>query len=186
MASSVYKKRLCRTRKSVAEKDNTEENTDSLLSLDQKGLALKSALPEILSAFNHEVEVDLDIVSIKIAAENIKSACLELRNNDDLSFDYLLLLCVVDYEEYLQVVYFLYSTSKKHIVTLKVDLSPDDPSINSVTSVWPGANWYERESHDLFGVFFVGHPNLKPLLLYDGFEGYPGRKSFAFNDYEDW
>ena len=170
----------------MAEKDNTEENTDSFLSLDQKGLALKSALPEILSAFNHEVEVDFDIVSIKIAAENIKSACLELRNNDDLLFDYLLLLCVVDYEEYLQVVYLLYSTSKKHLVTLKVDLSPDDPSINSVTSVWPGANWYERESHDLFGVFFENHPDLSPLLLYEGFEGFPGRKNYEMPEYKEW
>lgn len=186
MAFYVYKKRLCRTRKSVEEKDNTAENTESPLRLDQKGLALKSILPEILSAFDHTIETDLDLVSIKIGPENIKSACLELRNAESLSFNYLLLLCVVDYEEYLQVVYHLYSTSKKHIAVLKVDLPSDNPSIDSVTSVWQGANWYERESHDLFGVFFENHPDLSPLLLYDGFEGYPGRRNYEMPEYKEW
>ena len=56
----------------------------------------------------------------------------------------------------------------------------------TVTGVWGGADWYERESNDLFGVRFEGHPNLVPLLLYEDFEGYPGRKSFPFHDYDEW
>jgi NADH-quinone oxidoreductase subunit C len=55
-----------------------------------------------------------------------------------------------------------------------------------VTSVWRAADWYEREAHDLFGVHFEGHPDLSPLLLYEGFEGYPGRKEYPFNDYQEF
>jgi len=55
-----------------------------------------------------------------------------------------------------------------------------------VTGIWRSANWYEREAHDLFGVEFKGHPNLLPLLLYDEFEGFPGRKSFPFHEYDEW
>mgnify|MGYP000607354304 CR=1 FL=1 len=62
----------------------------------------------------------------------------------------------------------------------------EDPHLPSLISVWPGADWYEREGHDLFGVVFDGHPNLTPLILYEGFEGYPGRRSYPFHDYQEW
>jgi NADH-quinone oxidoreductase subunit C len=62
----------------------------------------------------------------------------------------------------------------------------DAPVAPTVTAVWPGADWFEREAHDLFGVEFEGHPDLKPLLLWEGFEGYPGRKSYPFNEYTEW
>ena len=52
--------------------------------------------------------------------------------------------------------------------------------------MWRGADWFEREGHDLFVVVFEGHPDLSPLLLYEGFEGHPGRKSFPFHDYDEW
>ena len=61
---------------------------------------------------------------------------------------------------------------------VKTSVPPDAPSVPSIVSVWRGAGWYEREAHDLFGVAFEGHPDLSPLLLYEGFEGFPGRKSF--------
>ena len=112
--------------------------------------------------------------------------CSILKENPDLAFDFLLCLCVVDYEEHLQVVYHLYSTVKKHKMVLKASVPTEDPSIPSVVSVWPGADWFEREGHDLFGVVFEGHPNMTPLLLYEGFEGFPGRKSYDFNDYTEW
>ncbi|WP_347221931.1 NADH-quinone oxidoreductase subunit C [Mycolicibacterium poriferae] len=59
-------------------------------------------------------------------------------------------------------------------------------ALPSVTSVWRAADWYEREAHDLFGVHFEGHPDLSPLLLYEGFAGYPGRKEYPFNDYQEF
>ncbi|HCH09242.1 MAG TPA: NADH-quinone oxidoreductase subunit C, partial [Dehalococcoidia bacterium] len=78
------------------------------------------------------------------------------------------------------------SLDKRHKLVVKANVSPDDPVVPSLIDVWRGANWYERESHDLFGVSFAGHPNLVPLLLYEGFEGFPGRKNFPFHDYDEW
>ena len=62
----------------------------------------------------------------------------------------------------------------------------ENPVADSVTGLWVAAGWYERETHDLFGVVFEGNPDLSPLLLYEGFEGYPGLKSFPLHDYEEW
>ena len=62
----------------------------------------------------------------------------------------------------------------------------DNPLVPSVISIWRGADWFEREGHDLFGVVFQGIRTLAPLVLYEGFEGHPGLKSFPFHDYEEW
>ena len=106
-----------------------------------------------------------------------------------LDFDYLRCLSVVDYVEVsgeLEVNYHLYSYSLRHKMVVKTRLSEKMPAVPTVTGVWAGAGWHERESHDLFGVRFEGHPNLVPLLLYEGFEGFPGRKSFPFHEYDEW
>ena len=95
-------------------------------------------------------------------------------------------LLVVDYVEQLQVVYILLSPSKGHKAMLKVNLPAEAPKTPSVTSLWAGAEWYEREMHDLFGVEFEGISNTEPLVLYEGFEGHPGLKSFPFNEYEEY
>ena len=84
------------------------------------------------------------------------------------------------------MLYHLFSLKKTHRFVLKVNLPYDDPRIDSVISLWAGADWYEREAHDLFGVVFDGHPDLAPLLLWEGFEGFPGRKSYPLNDYQEW
>ena len=102
--------------------------------------------------------------------------------------DFTLLLCstCVDYEEYLQMVYFLLSMSHEQTLVVKADLPYDNPRLPSVCSVWEAADWYEREVHDLFGVEFEGHPDLAPLLLYEEFEGFPGRKEFPLYDYQEF
>ena len=71
----------------------------------------------------------------------------------------------------------------RHVVQVKVG---ETETATSIASVYPGADWYEREAHDLFGVVFDGHPDLAPLLLWEGFEGFPGRKSYPLNDYQEW
>ena len=75
---------------------------------------------------------------------------------------------------------------KRHKMVVKTSVSPDTPSVPSVVSVWRAADWFEREGHDLYGVVFEGHPELAPLLLWEGFEGYPGRRSFPFHEYDEW
>ena len=69
---------------------------------------------------------------------------------------------------------------------MKTDLPYENPSLPTLTEIWRAADWYEREAHDLFGVEFEGHPDLSPLLLYEGFEGHPGLKEFPFHDYDEY
>jgi NADH-quinone oxidoreductase subunit C len=76
------------------------------------------------------------------------------------------------------VVYHFYSTARKHRLRLVVPVDEADPQVDSLTSLWPGANWLEREVWDMFGIAFRGHPDLKRILMYEGFEGHPLRKDY--------
>lgn len=86
----------------------------------------------------------------------------------------------------LEVVYILQSLEPERTLALKTEAPYEDPVVPSVTGVWRAAEWYEREAHDLYGLRFEGHPDLSPLLLYDGFDGYPGRKEFPFYEYREF
>ncbi len=79
------------------------------------------------------------------------------------------------------VVYHFFSSSRVHRLRLKVPLSAADPALDSLTELWKSADWFEREAWDLFGVVFTGHPNLRRLLMYEGFQGHPLRKDYPFN-----
>ena len=156
------------------------------IGLDARGEALKALLPGPLATYEPEIDTALDEVVVTVAPERLLDACATLRSDPSLSFDYLRCLSVVDYEDRFQVVYHLWSREHRHKLTLKVDTPPESPSVPSVTGVWRGADWFEREGHDLFGVEFPGHPEMKVLILYEDFEGFPGRKSFPFHDYQEW
>ena len=112
-----------------------------------------------------------------------------MKSSPALSFDYLSCLTVVDYEERsgeFELIYHLVSISEGFKVALKTSVPLSNLTVDTVTGIWKSANWYEREAHDLFGVEFKGHPNLVPLLLYEEFEGFPGRKSFPYHEYDEW
>ena len=79
------------------------------------------------------------------------------------------------------VVYHFYSTAHKHRLRLVVPVEEADARVDSLTALWPGANWLEREVWDMFGIEFRGHPDLKRILMYEGFEGYPLRKDYPVN-----
>ena len=157
------------------------------VALDDKGEALSALVTEIISPeFEVKIGAAIDEVTIVANPEDVPALCLLARDNPRMDFNYLRCLCVVDYNDRLEVNYHLFSLDKRHKMVVKTNLSPDDPEVETVIGVWAGADWYEREGHDLFGVVFTGHPNLVPLLLYEGFEGFPGRKSFPFHDYDEW
>jgi NADH-quinone oxidoreductase subunit C len=82
-----------------------------------------------------------------------------------------------------EVNYHLLSLDRRERVRLKVRLSGSDPSIHSVTTIWPTANWHERENFDLFGIRFEGHPDLRRILMPDDWEGYPLRKDYPVEGY---
>ncbi len=100
-------------------------------------------------------------------------------------FDYAVLLDLtcVDFlgtAKRFEMVYHLYSLSRNRRLRIKASLPGDDPSVASLTGLWKNANWLEREVFDMFGVTFPGHPDLRRILMYEGFEGYPLRKSYPW------
>jgi len=90
----------------------------------------------------------------------------------------------VDYiprEPRFEVVIHLYSIPHGHRLRLKTPLEGDDPEMDTLTSVWRGTDWFEREAWDMYGIVFKGHPNLKRILLYEEFEGHPLRKDYPID-----
>jgi len=116
------------------------------------------------------------VVGMEIEPEHLVSVCRFLR--DELSFDLLTCVSGVDMMDHLEVVYHPRSLSHNWIVQIKTKLAPDKPEVDSVVGIWASANWLERETYDLFGIRFVGHPDLRRMLLDDDFVGYPLLKSF--------
>ncbi len=96
-----------------------------------------------------------------------------------LKFDYLMSLTAVDWPDRFETVYHLYSIAYKHYVTLKVKVGKADPTLPSVYPVWKAADWQEREVYDMFGISFVGHPDLRRILLEPEWEGFPLRKDYV-------
>ncbi len=102
-----------------------------------------------------------------------------LKEEPELNLNYLNSISAVDYIEYFEVVYHLTSFEHNHSAVLKAKLyGREEPTIPSVVSLWQGADFQEREIWDLMGVQFSGHPNLKRIMLWEGFQGHPLRKDF--------
>jgi len=129
---------------------------------------------------------DRDEMSIYVERSSIRDACVLLRDDTDCPFSYLADLTGVDWfpsEPRFEVVYHLLSISKKERVRLRVRLDGSSPALDSVTLVWPAANYFEREVFDLFGVRFAGHPYLRRLLMPEDWEGHPLRKDYPVEGY---
>ncbi len=124
---------------------------------------------------------------IVIKKEGIKAIAVALKNDLESPFNVLMDLAAVDYlhweekEFRFEVIYNLYSMSKNRRLFIKALVSEAEPEIDSVTFLWPSANWYEREAWDMFGIRFKGHPNLKRILMYEEFKGHPLRKDYPYN-----
>ena len=117
-----------------------------------------------------------DFLSIAIDRTNLVAVSRFLR--DQLNFDLLSCISGVDMLDHLETVYHVRSITRNQVLQIKVRLDHEKPEVDSVVSVWPTANWLERETYDMFGVRFAGHPDLRRMLLDDDFEGHPLLKSF--------
>ncbi len=113
-----------------------------------------------------------------VPAERLVEVSQFLRDDPDLRFDYLASVTAVDYLDRIEVVYEVRSLSRHADAAVRVAADRDDPTVPSVTGVWAGANWQEREVYDLMGVRVSGHPDLRRILLYDEFDGHPLRKDW--------
>jgi NADH-quinone oxidoreductase subunit C len=120
---------------------------------------------------------------IKVSPNHILEIARFFRDDDNCAFDYLSCLSGVDLKGKFSVVYQLFSMAKRHKITLKVEVPTDAPNVQSVESIWKTANWHEREAFDLYGINFIGHPDLRRILLPYDWEGHPLRKDYQVPEY---
>ena len=118
-----------------------------------------------------------------VSPETLPDVARFLRNEPGLSFDSLMCLSGVDYQERFAVAYHLHSMRERHQVGLKVFLPRENPSVRSVDSVWPAANFMERETYDLYGIDFEGSIDLRRILLPEDWEGHPLRKDYKYPEF---
>ena len=133
-----------------------------------------------------DVKFDRDEMTICLDRAAVREACALLRDDPECAFNFLSDITCVDWhpsEPRFEVIYHLLSMSKKERVRLKVRLEDSSPAVDSITSVWPAANFFEREVFDLFGIRFLGHPYLRRLLMPEDWEGHPLRKDYPVEGY---
>lgn len=152
---------------------------------------LSQSLQEVLSSKLLTSLQDIGELTITVKKSEWLDIAKTLRDHHLLSFDILIDLCGVDYLSYgegiwegprFAVVYHLLSITNNVRLRVKVFAEEDDfPVVDSVIDIWPGANWYEREAFDLYGIVFTGHPDLRRILTDYGFIGNPFRKDFPLS-----
>ncbi len=131
---------------------------------------------------------------IYIERSKIRAVCETLKTHKDLDFKMLTDETCIDLiawpdwdpenDERFEIVYMLYSLTKNRRVRINVRVPEEEPVVDSVQPVWKAADWPEREITEMFGVQFAGHPNLKPLFLWEGFEGHPLRKDYPIKGHQ--
>lgn len=123
-------------------------------------------------------------MAVHVAPQHLMAVATFLRDDERASMEQLCDLTCVDYLEFPDatdrygVTYALLSVTQGHRLWLKCFTNDPEPAVPSVVSVWPGADWLEREVYDMFGVVFSGHPDLRRILTWDGFEAHPLRKDY--------
>ena len=123
--------------------------------------------------------VDWNDTDVWVEPDSLKDVARFLKEDRRLDFAFLTAITAVDYLEFFEVVYHLLSMRKNHNAVIKTRLhGRGEPEVSSVVDVWRGADLQEREIWDLMGVRFTGHPNMKRVLLWEGFPGHPLRKDF--------
>lgn len=154
---------------------------------------LAETLKEIVGDKLAGLQIQHGEVTIGVRAEDIIAVSETLRDNSQLRFDTLIDLCGVDYSTYgedlsakqnlrnkrFAVIYHLLSVELNQRIRIRALAENDEfPVVDSVTEIWPVANWFEREAFDLYGIVFTGHPDLRRILTDYGFIGNPFRKDF--------
>ena len=130
---------------------------------------LKSVLPGLFPSATFEEGGEW--ATMNLGAGELHAAAMRLRNDSDFYCDFLFCLTCIDWKTHLTMVYHLTSTKFRHNLVLKVKLNVNDAQIDSVSDIWQTANFHEREVYEMFGVNFLNHPDLRLLILPEGWEG---------------
>lgn len=138
---------------------------------------IKEKFADQLIDLHSQLGEDTVIVSKSIILELARF----LKEDPELKYNFLMDVTAVDYwtrKPRFEVVYHFFSLENNCRVRVKAPLAEPEAEIDSLTALWPGANWYEREVYDMFGIRFRGHPDLRRILMYPEFEGHPLRKDY--------
>ncbi len=148
---------------------------------------LASRVQQRFSSQISATHVEFGELTVELPREHIRPVCTALRDEDGFKFEQLIDVCGVDYLTYgdgvwtgprFAVVYHLLSVSNNQRIRLRAFVDDHMPRIDSVNDIWNSANWFERETFDLYGIAFDGHPDLRRILTDYGFIGHPFRKDF--------
>jgi len=118
---------------------------------------------------------------VRIPAAKLREVAKYLKTDPEMLFDLTIHMTAVDYikDNIFELVYAFYSTKKRQAIVAKVQIPRGSPEVDTVSDIWTGVDWQEREVFDLFGITFKGHPYLKRIMMWDGFPGYPLRKDYV-------
>ncbi len=120
--------------------------------------------------------------TFRVPADNLVDLCRWLRDNPEYDMSSLSFVSAIDWPDRFEVVYHMVSLARAHSVTLKVPILKDDARVPSVVAIWQGADWHERETYDLFGITFEGHPDLRRIMMSADWKGHPLRKDYVYED----
>jgi NADH-quinone oxidoreductase subunit C len=162
--------------------DATPLGKDSVLEAHANNRAIASLLSSLPDSLV-DARFDLNELTLTIAKDQIRAACTTIQAAGYNFFEDVTCVDWFPAEPRFQVTYHILSHSLKERVRLRAMVDSIDPSIDSITPVWPSANFYEREVYDLFGVRFHGHPNLRRIMMPDEWEGHPLRKDYPVEGY---
>ena len=147
---------------------------------------LARLLQELLPGVGFAITVTPLDETVTISRDDFSKVMETLKGHERLRFDYLRCLSGVDYLTELETVYHFYSFEHGHKLAVKVRCPYEDPHVPTVSHLWTTANWHERETHEMYGIVFDGHPDLRPLLTEEGLGYFPLRKSHPLADIEEW
>ena len=141
--------------------------------------ALRKRVDDLALRVNGEVEELIGTLVLTVKAPYITETLTTIKSFEDVPCDFLHDLGGVDGGDHFKVVYQMTSLRGPQKLRVKAIVDRENPIIDSVTRIWAGANFLEREAYDMFGIQFKGHPNLKRIYLWDDFEGFPLRKDYV-------
>ena len=155
-----------------------------------------------IKAFMKEVSSVKGVTKVGLVRNNVVKCNLDkegskdffVKLKDDFGFEHCSLITAIDNQPQFELVYhfsaingsvFVKDSSAAVMVEIHIFLDRDTPTVESISDLWFGANWHEREAFDLMGIYFIGHPDLRRVLLPEGFAGHPLRKDYVYEIHEE-